>query len=201
MGNPKHRELEIKVSAMAVEPRLFRDFCYAKGPERYLHIIGPDDYYVQGENVLRHRKSGGPGELTVKRRTSMKSTRDRVEIDLKLDHGMTIEDVAAFLAATGWERQFTVVKDCHIFWFEGSRKTPGVEAVIYDVKLVDAKGNDSWDRYVEIEIHKEDSNHPMALSTLRTWEKQLRAELPSLGEVVSESLYEIYSGNKYSLAK
>lgn len=121
--NPNHREMEIKLAADDVDVEAFNSFCFAKTPSKYLHIFGPDTYYIQGENVLRRRRDSGPngtgaGELTVKRRTSKKSTRDRLEIDLRFSATMTRDDVERFLGATGWKPQFTVVKDCHIFWFE-----------------------------------------------------------------------------------
>lgn len=204
MKNPNHRELEIKIDAEKVDVLAFQEFCTTGGCgkvlDRYLHVVGPDTYYVQGKNVLRHRQSGGPGELTVKKRTSRSSTKDRLEIDLRFDPRTSIDDVKAFLEATGWIPQFTVVKDAHVYWY-GTE--PGVEVVIYDVRCYDNRtGKVSQSRrFAEIEIHKADSNHPEALAQLKAWENLFRAKFPSLGATMGESLYEIYSGQRVSLVK
>ncbi len=201
MGKTKaeHRELEIKLEADGVQVDAFKTWCFSRDPSKYLHVAGPDIYYTQGKNVLRHRQpgQGGPGELTVKRRTSKTSTKDRLEIDLRFAAETDLDDVGRFLIATGWEPAFTVVKDCHIFWFE--EKKPGVEAVLYDVRCVLPNGKETKARrFAEFEVHKADSNHPKALTTLKDWEKAARDQF-SFGETMGESLYEIYSGKRYGL--
>lgn len=197
----QHRELEIKMGADGVNIKAFKRWCFDLDPSKYLHVIGPDVYYTQGKNVLRHRQpgQGGPGELTVKRRTSHKSTRDRLEIDLGLKDDVEIDDVGRFLEATGWKKKFTVIKDCHIFWFED--RTPGVEAVLYNVRCILPNGKETRERaFTEFEIHKAHSHHPRAMTTLKDWERMARAEF-ELGPVLNESLYEIFSGARYGLVR
>jgi adenylate cyclase class IV len=156
----QHRELEVKLAADGMNIKAFKDWCFGRDPSKYLHVTGPDVYYTQGKNVLRHRQpgQGGPGELTVKRRTSKKSTRDRLEIDLKFADIVNIEDVGRFLTATGWKQKFTVIKDCHIFWFEdrvpASRPCSTASAACCRTARRRGKG-----RFVEFEIHKADSHH------------------------------------------
>lgn len=197
----QHRELEIKLDATEIQVNDFKEWAFTLLPSKYIHVVGPDVYYTQGRNVLRHRQNGeGAGELTVKRRTSEKSTKDRLEIDLRFDIGTTVDDVSRFLQATGWEQKFTVIKDCHIFWFEDQK--PGVEAVLYDVRCLLPSGKETKSRrFVEFEIHKADSTHPKALTTLKDWEADVREAFPQVGDVMSESLYEIYSGRRYGLIK
>lgn len=200
MKNPNHQELEVKIDAESVPVKDFRDWCAGKGPSRYVHLISPDTYYEQGKNVLRHRHGGkSAGELTVKRRTSKSSTRKRQEIDLRFDQETTQDDVKRFLEATGWDPAFTVVKDCHIFWFLDQK--PGVEVVLYDVRCIFPNGKETAPRrFVEIEIHKADSNHPKALTTLKDWEAEARAKF-TMGETQDLSLYEIYSGKQYRMTR
>lgn len=201
MKNPNHRELEVKIDASGILVDDFRDWCFGRLPSKYTHLISPDTYYTQGGNVLRHRHGGkSAGELTVKRRTSKKSTKDRVEIDLRFDAGTTQDDVKRFLEATGWKPAFTVIKDCHIFWYE--EITPGVEVVLYDVRCIRPDGSETAPRrFVEVEIHKADSNHPKALTTLKDWEEAARTQFPGMGAIQDLSLYEIYSGKRYGMAK
>lgn len=186
------------MAADEVDRDAFNRFCLAKVPTKFLHVIGPDTYYVQGKNVLRHRKNGeGAGELTVKRRTSKKSTRDRLEIDLRFSSSTTPEDVTQFLSATGWKSQFTVIKSCDIFWFENS--FPYMEAVIYDVRAVFPNGKETQSRrFLEVEVHKKHSGHVRALYSLKEWERDLRKNF-QVGDTQSKSLYEIYSGRSYGM--
>jgi adenylate cyclase class IV len=198
--NPNHREMEIKLAADEVDATEFNAFCFAKAPSKYMHVFGPDTYYVQGKNVLRHRKNGeGAGELTVKRRTSKKSTRDRLEIDLRFSDATTPDDVERFLGATGWKPQFTVVKDCHIFWFED--RVPHMEVVLYDVRAIFPNGKETPNRrFIEVEVHKAHSGHLRGLSALKDWERQVRKEF-RMGETMGSSLYELYSGTQYQMVK
>jgi adenylate cyclase class IV len=196
----QHRELEVKLDAQGILIDDFKEWAFRLIPSKYLHVVGPDTYYTQGKSVLRHRQNGeGAGELTVKRRTSKKSTRDRLEIDLRFDSSTTQDDVTRFLLATGWEQKFTVIKDCHIFWYEDTK--PGVEVVLYDVRCVLPSGKETDSRrFIEVEIHKADSLMPNALTTLKDWEASVREVWSGL-ETMTESLYEIYSGKRYGLIK
>lgn len=197
----EHRELEVKLEADSVNIRQFKEWCFERGPSRYLHVLGPDVYYTQGKNVLRHRQpgQGGPGELTVKQRTSRNSTRDRLEIDLRFDPTTTIDDVTKFLEATGWKQKFRVFKNCHIFWFED--RNPGVEAVLYSVRCTLPNGKETRERsFVEFEIHKAQSNHPQALTILKDWETSARSAF-DFGKTMNLSLYEIFSGSRYGMVK
>lgn len=205
-GNPNHKELELKFDAKEIPIGDFLSWAFSFKPDHYLHTGGPDIYYSQGDNVLRHRNNGeGAGELTVKRRTSNRSTTSRQEIDLRFSDSTTVEDVEKFLGATGWAPLFTVTKDCHIFSFSSRQERPGVEVVIYDVWCRYNDGSDTaLRRFVEVEISKADSNHPKAMATLGEWKQKITAFLYPLGgdkKPLPESLYEIFSGKKYGLVK
>jgi adenylate cyclase class IV len=197
-SNPLHRECEIKLAADDVPVDEFVRWCFAKKPTRYMQGVGPDTYYGQGQNVVRHRKNGeGAGELTVKRRTSTRSTKDRLEIDLRFNDLTKVDDVERFLIATGWKPEFTVVKSFHIFWFEA--EFPSLEVVLYDVRCTYPNGKSTPSRrFVEVEVSKKDSGHVRGFYALEDWEKQLREQF-NIGATQSESLYEIYSGKRYGL--
>jgi hypothetical protein len=203
--NPHHHELEVKIAADSVQPVDFRNWCVTRGPSEYVRLTSPDVYYTQGKNVLRHRlgdqrRITGAGELTVKQRTSSKSTKNRVEVDLRFSEKTTREDVERFLEATGWSPAFTVIKDCCIFFFLDQK--PGVEVVIYTVRCIYPDGRETEQRrFLEIEIHKADSQHVKALTTLKNWEEDIRSNFQGLGETQDQSLYEIYSGKRYNMVK
>jgi hypothetical protein len=81
----QHDEIEAKMSADGVDVAAFKAYMNKEfDVVRYEFVQGPDRYYESGPNVVRHRiKHNVKGhELTVKRRKSTGSTRDRQEIDL-----------------------------------------------------------------------------------------------------------------------
>jgi hypothetical protein len=199
----EHDEIEAKLSADGVELDGFRDFVQSHRFSKYEEVIGPDTYYESGDVVVRHRQDlrTGQHELTVKRRKSAKSTRDREEIDLKFSERTSTKDVAAFLKATGFTPVFMLVKIAHIYWLE-SDGVP-MTVVFYDVwqqepgseplRAVQAGAK----RFVEVEAEKgSDALKRDAKAVVDTWVKRFQTVL-GLGEPLNESLYEIYSGKRY----
>lgn len=198
-----HSEIEIKLVADDVDMGVFNRWCMAKSPVRYEHVFGPDVYYVQGHNTLRHRWNiGTAGELTVKRRKSTGDVTDRVEIDLNFGGATNINDVTQFLLATGWKRKFTLMKEAHIFWYE----TPvPMTLVIYEAgrlanttsgtKVVEKR------RFIECEIEKGSALTPeQSRVELLKLERELKRVF-GVGTRSKLSLYEIYSGKCYEVLK
>lgn len=205
----RHTEIEIKMSAEQVDTQAFLNWCVGRGPKDYTYVSTPDVYYERGENVCRHRMSGntrgdsvrGAGELTVKQRKSDKSTVNRVEVDLKFADEVQCDDVKAFLEATGWTRAFSIMKDCHIFFFE---KT-GVEVsvVLYEAARIEPKNGKLVNRrrFLEVEVEKGSKcNTEEARKILADWQRDIK-RLFTVGDPVNESLYEIYSGKRYLVRK
>lgn len=196
----EHNEIEAKMSADHVPFDAFRRFIAAfPGMDQYIHIVGPDRYYESGVNVVRHRedRKDKRHELTVKRRKSDGSTRDRVEIDLHFGKKTAPKDVDAFLLATGFTKVFTLVKEAHIYWVQ---LTDNLKAtfVIYDVWKEDDDGKRSdLRRFIEVEAEKGSAvTAETAKRHLRSQVKLLQAQF-GLGEPLNDSLYELYSGKKY----
>lgn len=196
----EHVEIEAKLEATHVSLSEFKDFVLsAYTIESYKHILGPDDYYESGDHVVRHRRDRvDHHELTVKRRKSESSTRDRLEVDLHFAKETKPEDVAAFLGATGFKKTMTVVKSADIFWI---RLTPSLNTtlVIYDVWLEDAGGlvPGSQKRFIEVEAEKgSNCTHETAKRHIRSQVKLLQERF-RLGEPLNESLWELYSGRRY----
>lgn len=197
----QHNEIEAKLAADEVAVGVFCKFIFSLLPNRYECITGPDTYYRQGENVVRHREKLNckTHELTVKRRKSNESTRDREEIDLYFSDKSAVKDVQAFLAATGFEKEFKLVKTAHIFWLNWN----GVELsiVIYDVWREENGKKEMERRYIEVEAEKgSEATVAFAKKTVNEWVHILRSNY-SLREPLNESLYEIYSGKRYQLVK
>jgi len=197
----EHNEIEAKLAADNVPISVFCKFMFSQLPTRYECVTGPDTYYRQGENVTRHRQklNSKTHELTVKRRKSNKSTRDREEIDLHFPEKTTVEDVQAFLGATGFEKEFKLVKTAHIFWLPWN----GVELsiVIYDVWRDEEGKKESCRRFIEVEAEKgSEATVVAAKKSVNEWVDIFRSNY-RLGEPLNESLYEIYSGKRYQLVK
>lgn len=198
----EHNEIEIKLDGTGVDIEEFKQFVFKKHPNSFLCILGPDTYYENGTHVVRHRKSKraeGGHELTVKRRKSERSTRDREEIDLFFDVNRTKQkDVEAFLAATGFTPVFTLTKQAHIFHvpYVGF----SVSAVIYDV-CIDQFDPDKTRRFIEVEVEKGgEISVDSAKRLLGSWVAELKVAFPALADrqPLNDSLYEIFSGKKYN---
>lgn len=189
----QHNEIERKINAGGVRVSDFRDWCEQRKPVQYVYVHSPDYYYRQGENVVRHRvNSEESHELTVKRRSSTKSTFDRLEIDLKFAATTKASDVEAFLKATGWTLEFKLEKKADIFWFkEGNTH---LTVVIYDVFC----GEHKMRRFIEVEAEKgSDVTVDHAKKRVNAWIKDICADFAISNEPLNDSLYEIYSGKKY----
>lgn len=198
-----HNEIEAKLDATGVDIDAFRRWASDKLPERYLCVTGPDQYYGQNGHVVRHRlQPDGAHELTVKKRKSEKSTRDRLEIDLFFGIKTQPRDVQAFLEATGWKPVFLLVKKAHIFWFrEGATH---LTVVIYDVwrdRGTNAHGvtaSEGPKRYIEIEAEKGSTVTPEhAKRRVNAWVKEIQEQFKLKDAPLNDSLYEIFSGCKY----
>lgn len=206
----QHDEIEAKMEADNVSLASFYDYMFGKvGPEpqgcweldRYEVITGPDHYYERDGAVVRHRqdRKDGSHELTVKRRKSTTSTRDREEIDLHFASKTAPESVTAFLRATGYKHVFTLTKKAYIFWVKMS---PALHAtvVMYDVWKT-TPYDPAWAaprRFVEIEAEKGSDVTPDTAKrhvrvAVEAMQRQLKVSAP-----VNESLYEIFSGKRYA---
>lgn len=196
----EHDEIEAKLTAEGVPTWDFIQWINSQPyVERYLHITGPDRYYESGVNVVRHRedRQDGRHELTVKRRKSDGSTRDRMEIDLHFGKKTKPADVDAFLKATGFTHVFTLVKEAHIFWYKLSENLMAT-FVIYDVWREGPDGTRlDTKRFIEVEAEKGSNvTSDTAKRHIRNQVKLLQTQF-GLGEPLNESLYEIYSGKRY----
>lgn len=195
-----HDEIEAKLSADEIDLAAFQEWMQSLPHlERFEHVEGrPDDYYECGSAVVRHRGIDGEHELTVKRRKSDTSTRDREEIDLTFSDEIRHESVGAFLRATGYKLAFRLLKDVYIWWVQPTTNITLVYA-IYDV-WSDDEGPEKAQRFIEVEAEKGSNVQP---ETAKRYVRQAVAELQrvfgGLGEPLNQSLYELFSGKTYSL--
>jgi hypothetical protein len=157
---------------------------------KFFEIEGIDIYYGQGKNVLRHRFDGQEGLncLTVKKRKSKKSLRDRHEVDLKMENGpVSCADITAFLKLSGWKEMFRLRKK---YWIVDIKNSSGaiVCLALYDVS---SKGRKTK-RFLEAEVERHSTIGPRGgLRELKKLEGMLR-DIFKLDKPVNESLFEMY---------
>jgi hypothetical protein len=211
-----HSELEAKLVADGLKVGDFKRFMLMNYDiQQYKQIKGPDTYYEQGVHVVRYRFDSRhhKNEVTVKRRKSVTSTRDRLEIDLPLATGTQPIDIDGFLCASGFKRAFTIVKEGHVYW---TRLSKSLEAsiVYYTCWEVDISKREagtiaiaetlppvhgSIHTFIEIEAEKGSAvSQKTAERRIQEQVKIFREEF-GLDKPVNKSLYEIYSGKPYAM--
>jgi len=198
----RHSEIEFKWDAGHVQEADFMAWAATQKPESYEHASFPDVYYAQGDNVVRHRWSSDAGELTVKRRKTAKSIVDRVEVDLKFAPGVKSADITAFLQASGWKRILTLFKVfVHVFRYHVGGSV--VTLALYEVEQLCEKTRKRINtrRFMEVEVEKDSPlSDRGARLLLESWGARLTREF-HLTTNVNESLFEIYTGRKYSIMR
>lgn len=204
-----NRELELKFRADDIQPQDFVAWCGSTGcMTSYRTVKSPDVYYRQGKNVLRFRgQPGGYGAtITVKKRTSRRSTTNRLEIDVPVDESVSDEDLKAFLEQTGWEPELSIIKESHIIIIDdfvfseelkGENRSPPVCLAFYTVwDNVDMTSPRS---FLEVEVEKAyvDDRAPIFLEL---WRRCL-TRVFGLPDPLNRSLYELFTGKRYEMVK
>lgn len=199
----RYSERELKFDASHVSVEHFKRWAFAWPSEESVTVAGTDDYYRHGVNVIRHRHSQRDNMLTVKCRKTADSIQDRVEVDVRLHRESPVKDVRAFLAASGWEPVFSLYKTAEIAWIWSSGLPYDIvnrrfefTVCFYEVTQI---GTDKPPRrFLEVEFEKDNPYVPAETidQLLQTWRATLTAEF-GLGAPLSESLFEIYSGERY----
>lgn len=184
-------EIELKFAADDISFEDFNAVCKAQPIEGFFKAGGPDNYWVLGDNVIRHRVDNN--EITVKRRKSGVSSQDRLEVDVKLAKDMDPEKVSLFLKAAGFELAFCLEKWADIYTI--SRSGHKFTVVMYRVSKV---GGSEIKKFIEIEVDKQAKiSVERAKTLLRELKQDLQKNLKGLGEPLNRSLWEIYSGKVY----
>lgn len=198
-------EIEVKYDAFGIRPgsELRDEFiqrCMKESPSSYKYVEGTDYYYRQGVNVIRIRSDGEKSQMTVKQRKSTDSTTDRVEVDLDFAQETSLEHVQRFVMATGFKSDVILHKGSHIWNF----RYPGFEVCValYDVEeyeegKLERKGEVRT--FLEVEVEKSSKiSAEDAVKVLENWSSKFESDFPIDGPL-NDSLYEIYSGNQYTM--
>jgi adenylate cyclase class IV len=197
----KFKEIEIKWDASSVKRLDFNEKVKTFLNKKYKHnkiSVAGFDYYYESKDayVGRHRHSRDHNELTVKARVSKKSTTIRKEINIKLAPDASPMVVQEFMSELGFGKVMPIYKDCDIYFIRDGKYV--IDIVWYTVSSPKVKGPDKI--FIEIEVHE--APLKKSLKMLDKWKKFLYTNFNiSDSDVINQSLYEIYSGNKYRITK
>ena len=78
-------EIEYKWSADKIDRDTFIDWAKSLNPSEAFKAKGPDYYYLNGEHVVRHRNGRKANEFAIKKRTHLRNTTVRAEVEVKLN--------------------------------------------------------------------------------------------------------------------
>lgn len=192
----KYKEIEVKwcsdhVPRDEFNLKLRRFLASQEYLYKLVRVEGPDTYFSDTSGrTIRHRKSRNTHELTSKQRLHKKSIKARKEVNVRLALNQPVEDVFELLGMLGLNKEFTLTKDCDIYFISGN--VAHVSIVWYKVQT------EGHDAKVFIEVEVEGLSHNKSLKVLRWWIKKLQSMYDLSSKHVSdESLYEIYSGKRY----
>jgi hypothetical protein len=192
-----HLEIEYK---FIIDPKVFSRSKFIKlmriHPDtlEYLFAAGPDYYASNGKESIRFRSSKTEKfqELTVKTRTSKSNTTIRNEIDLKLCQ-VDNDTVHCFLTLLKFKHEFTLVKQCDIFFMEN--KAGQKYSVVY-YKVWDKKHPKRKLTFIEVEGDKK-LKPRQSLKVINSFKKLLEEkQIINNKQLSQRSLYEIFKSKK-----
>jgi adenylate cyclase class IV len=188
---PFNIELEVKLDATNINESLFRKWIFNKDPYRTLIVEGYDQFYRRGEDIARLRLCpDDPFQLTIKKRKSLQSIRDRKEVDLEVGRDAAL--VHDFLELDGYTTDIKIFKKAHIFWIKQGK---GEVVVSYYTAQKDIDGTLSEPKaYVEIEVAK---GSQIEVDTgkgwLKRWLDEINEEFKAELIPLNQSLFELFS--------
>jgi adenylate cyclase class IV len=193
-----NKEIEIKWSGESVERSIFNKAIrkYAKGKKFSKVVAVGFDYYYTSKNgyVMRHRHGANTNELTVKARISEQSTTVRKETNIKIAKSASPIQIQEFCKELGFGKVLPVYKDCDIYFIQDGKYL--VDVVWYRVSC----NRVNHPRvFLEVEVHNAPERASLAI--LNKWKAFMLKNFElNDKDVINESLYEIYSGNRYRMS-
>lgn len=197
----RYTEIEVKLEADKIAEKEFMAWASSKGPHKYLCVEGYDYYYSQNDNVVRLRVPPDESpQLTVKKRKSQQSTRDRQEIDLTFSKETTSEDIKEFLVTSGFSPDVVLFKRALIFWYKN--KLEEVDVSFYSVSSEKDGKRSTPKYYLEIEVLKGSEVSPeTAKKYLKKWLDEINTYFKLDLKPLNLSLYEIFQQEESSVKK
>jgi len=193
----KWKEIEIKWNAQRVKRSDFNLALrrHLRGKKwKLVTIAGFDYYHINGPFVLRHRHGSKTNELTVKARTSKRSTTVRKEVNVTLPPSVSPMLIREMMSELGFNKILPIYKDCDIYFVQDGD---------FVVDIVWYRASCDGDRrmdLIEVEIHE--APIKVSIDMLNKWKKFLNESFGLTdSDIINDSLYEIYSGKRYRVSK
>lgn len=179
-------ELERKYKADDIKLTDFHKLVKSSNPVAYKEASSFDHYFVNKDEFIRFRESQDP-ELTKKIKNSEINAQNRTEVDLPLDNKrLTKEIVEKWAELEGYKHNFTIYKNCFIYWFD---LVNIVYYISYNEELKEL------DRFLEIEVNKSKVNE-LGLEGATKILNEYEQKLSKLGILpqnrMRKSLFDLY---------
>lgn len=188
MGSTEFKEIEFKYDAGGVTLKEFKKALNALSPKGRKSVASWDHYFSRGQNkdrFVRFREDKAAPELTTKVKLNQNNNNHREEVNIRLTTGTTFQAVEKMLAAIEYKLNFSIHKNCHIYYFDE------VDVVFYTV--TDVRGR-VVGQFIEIEflesVRGKKVSH--AMKRIREFESKLKTLGLSSAKRLTKSLWEMY---------
>jgi len=190
MSTPVNIELEIKLDASGLDEKAFCRWLMDKEPVKYIKVEGADHFFRREDDVIRHRiPPDEPSQLTIKKRTSAVSIRERKEVDLEIPN-TSVDLIEDFIGMAGYLPDIKLHKQAKVFWFSSKKEKAVVS--FYTAQLLNSPASSR--KIVEVEIEK---GSPVSVETakgyLTKWVQEINAQFKVDLKPLNFSLYEMFS--------
>lgn len=180
----EYKEIEYKYMADKISLYNFQILMDTLVYNNNIFVKSKDDYFSSDDtkvNFVRYRYNDTYQELTLKKRTNIVNNNNRIEINLQTL--TNCDTVNAFLELLGYHKDFTIIKDCYIYYFDDA------EIVYYSVYDINDK---LVGTFIEIEAHSH-FNENDSFNIINSYEKKLESLGINYKNRLKKSLYEIYN--------
>lgn len=194
-----NKEVEIKWNAEKVSRTSFNsevvNHLRKNALDYELITVSGFDYYYSSKQgyVARHRSGVGSNELTTKSRLSKTTITIRKEINIKLPVEVSPLEIKELMFELGFRKVLPIFKICDIYVIQDGKCT--VDIVWY---IASCRKKPSV-TLVEVEVHG--ASPTKSLKILNKWKKLLLKLHLTDKQIIPDSLYEIFSGKRYLMAK
>jgi adenylate cyclase class IV len=113
----KFKEIETKYDATEINLTAFKRLAQRLKPVSEKHVGSLDHYFTRSDGLALRYREGTRPELTVKQKSSDRNNFIRTEVNLPI-RDVPLEMIAAFAQVQGYEHDFTIYKDCAIYFWD-----------------------------------------------------------------------------------
>lgn len=188
MADMDFKEIEFKYDATGIDLKAFNKAAKALKPLRSLKVSGWDHYFSRPDEMnrfFRFRDDKKNPELTAKTRLNKKSSTHRIEANVRLKPGTTLQEVTELMKQNLNSLNFSIVKNCQIYFY--------AEADIVFYTVFDER-NKKVGQFLEIEFLQSVKGKKVsyALKVIKKYEKALASIGIAPSKRINKTLWEMY---------